>query len=185
MAVPQVLYLVFPTLCTIFFILDCYFGYDREVIYGYAWGISVAYFTCDFFVELMKFDLIYIFHHSVCLTLLLLKLIWNDQKMYSQFMHLGLTMEISNIFLNARPLLVKGSQTSLVNDLFFVISWFATRMFYSIPHTISLVLIDGVDGGYPTLMRIAIAGVVMLHIYWAYLILRKVHRQLSGNAKGE
>jgi hypothetical protein len=182
MVVPQFVYLIFPILCTIFFFLDC-LGYDREMIYDYAWWISIAYFSTDFLVELMRFDLIYIFHHSICLTLLFLKLIWKDQKLYSNFMHLGLTMEISNIFYNARPLFAKGSQASLVNDLFFVASWFTTRMFYSIPHTISLVLIDGVDGGYPTLIRIAIIGVVMLHLYWARLILRKVYRQLFGGSK--
>jgi hypothetical protein len=180
--VPQIAYLIFPTLCTIFFLLDS-LGYDREVIYSYGWWISVVYFSLDFFVELMKFDPIYIFHHSLCLTLLFLKLIWKDQKLYSNFMHLGLTMEVSNIFLNARPLLVKGSQAAFVNDLLFVVSWFTTRMFYSIPHTISLVLIGGVDGGYPVLIRIAIVGVVMLHLYWGYLILRKVYRQIVGSPK--
>lgn len=182
--IPKFLYVIFPTFCTGLFILDA-MGYDREVIYTYGWYISVVYFIMDFIVELLRFDLIYIFHHATCLTLLLLKLIWKDQQVYATFMHIGLTMEISNIFLNARPLLSRGTTASFVNDVLFVFSWFASRIFYSIPWTIKLVIFDGIDGGYPTLVKIAILAVIGLHIYWGYMILRKLYYLINPKAKAK
>jgi hypothetical protein len=176
-AIPKIVYLIYPTICTIFFVLDA-LGYDRDPIYEFGWWLSIVYFSLDIIVELIKLDPVYILHHSVCLTLLLLKFVWLDQRVYNTFMHLGLTMEISNIFLNARPLFVRGGTASTVNDLLFVVSWLATRLGYSIPRTLWLVLVDGVDGGYPRLMGIALTAVVALHVYWAALILKKVSNQL-------
>jgi hypothetical protein len=177
LAIPKFVYIIYPTICTIFFILD-YLGYDRQAIYEFGWWLSIIYFSLDLIVEVLRQDFLYILHHSVCLTLLLLKLVWSDERLYVTFMHLGLTMEISNIFLNARPLLKRGGKASTVNDLLFVISWFLTRWGYSIPKTLWLVLVDRIDGGYPVPIGVALTVVVALHVYWGFLILKKVARQL-------
>lgn len=176
--IPKYLYIIYPSYCTILLFFD-FFGYNRLIIYNYyGWWFSIFYFIIDLIIEISNFNYIYILHHSVCLTLLLLKLIWKDEVMYSNFMNLGLTMEVSNIFLNLRPLLKGNKEKENINNILFVISWFITRIFYSIPMTIYLVYFKKVDGGQPFLISIAIFAVVILHLYWGFLILKKVYQQI-------
>jgi hypothetical protein len=182
---PQLLYAIFPTICFACTLLD-FAGYDRQSIYDVAWWISIVYFISDLIVEISRRNLVYIAHHTACLTLLSLKMFWHDQKQYSDFMHLGLTMELSNLFFNLRPILKKGSTSATINDACFALVWYISRLGYSLPRTIHLIVVEKVDGGFPRVMITIVVGLTVLHIYWAILIFRKSMRTLfPGQTKGE
>lgn len=176
-------HMIYPTLCTVFFIMDLFNIDSRESIYDLAWQISIVYFLFDLSLELYKLDWLYVGHHIACLSLLLVKLSWDDKATYTEYMHIGLSMEVSNIFLNARPLFPSGSKSSLINDICFAISWFASRMFFAIPKALWLIVIDKKDGGWPILVGGAIYLLSALHVYWGYLILRKMAHKFGKVSK--
>lgn len=167
----SLVYTIFPTLCAVFCILDAIEFDTRQNIYDVAWWISIVYFVCDITVEIFKRD---------CLTLLALKLFWSDMELYADFMHLGLTMELSNIFFNSRPLFERGTTNSLINDVFFMLSWFGSRVFYSLPRVFWLVVVEKKDGGSPLLLGGAVYLLGALHLYWGVLIIKKVAREFNG-----
>jgi hypothetical protein len=172
-------HMIYPVLCTAFFIMDLLQMDTRENIYDLAWTISIVYFLFDLSLELYRRDWLYVGHHVACLSLLLVKLSWDDKETYSTFMHIGLSMEVSNIFLNARPLFASGSIFSLINDVLFAISWFGSRLGFAIPKALWLIVVDKKDGGWPILVGGAIYLLSVLHIYWGYLIIRKIMRKFS------
>jgi hypothetical protein len=106
----------------------------------------------------------------MCMMLVLLKFSWDDQVLYAKFMHIGLSMEWSNLFMNLRKYMKKDSTLGTVNDLLFVFSWFGCRVFYSLPQAILLMRASGVSGA---IVNTAVYGLSVLHVYWGFLILRK------------
>ncbi len=179
----SILPIIFPTICGVFFLLDM-IGYDRQVIYGYAWWISIVYFIIDFIVEIMNRSFEYIVHHTVCLTLLLLRLVWSGGlEHYATFMHLGLTTELSNVFMHMRFILEKDSKAAYYNNLTFVFVWFGTRIFYALPYAIWYISYEKHDGGHPLVLGAALYSLSALHVYWGYLILQKVYREVTKSNK--
>ena len=72
----------------------------------------------------------------------------------------------------------KGSIGAQFNDITFVLVWFTTRILYVIP-TVWKSILRGSGGSYRNLIVGLLVILTVMHIYWGYLMTKKIYRMVA------
>lgn len=142
-------------------------------------ALSYIYFITTGIINMYHHEYAFVFHHIACISM-----VWannyNDNN-YSLWLATCYFAEVSNIFLSMKNVLKHIKKyikinplIEQINNVMFILAYFAIRIFYLIPLTTKFMFEHISDLNYKYLIAINVFIMCALNLYWGYLILLKV-----------
>ncbi len=160
--------------------------YQTNII---TWKIdmfSYVYFVLTGLINLYYQEYNFLLHHLVCIGLIWIGK-YNNNLDYYLWISKCYLAEISNIFLSGKNILrtlrsyniVKTKLYENINDVLFVLTYFAVRMFYLLPYTLVYLYRNSKSEFKFNYIEFIVMNVLLmglLNIHWSYLIIIKIIR---------
>lgn len=148
--------------------------------------ISYIYFIATGFINLYYLEYNFVIHHVICLNLIFLLQFYNNEQ-YMLWLSYCFMSEISNIFLSMKNILkhvekifaINLKNIHDINNILFLISYFGIRICYLLPLSYQFFRLNYNKLLYKNFILLNTIIMYILNLYWAYLIIKKVHKMIK------